>query len=37
MILELSPTRCEDIDDVKSDEYIFSDGCGLISEQLGHN
>lgn len=32
--LELSPKRCEDIGDVKRDDYIFTDGCGLISLQL---
>jgi hypothetical protein len=34
MALALSPGRCEDIEDVKRDEYIFTDGCGLISPQL---
>ncbi|KAF2026561.1 RdRP-domain-containing protein [Setomelanomma holmii] len=32
--LELPPDRCQDIDDVASKEYIFTDGCGLISIQL---
>ncbi|OAL44130.1 hypothetical protein IQ07DRAFT_253497 [Pyrenochaeta sp. DS3sAY3a] len=32
--LTLSPDRCEDIDDVASKDYIFTDGCGLISLQL---
>jgi hypothetical protein len=34
MALELPPKRCEDIEDVKRDDYIFTDGCGLISPQL---
>jgi hypothetical protein len=34
MALELSPDRCEDIDDVELEDYIFTDGCGLISKQL---
>ncbi|KAI4619576.1 uncharacterized protein J4E87_007466 [Alternaria ethzedia] len=32
--LDLSPERCRDIDDVKRDDYVFTDGCGLISLQL---
>ena len=34
MALALPPERCEDIEDVKRDDYIFTDGCGLISPQL---
>lgn len=34
MALVLSQERCEDIEDVKRDDYIFTDGCGLISHQL---
>ncbi|KAF2878599.1 RNA dependent RNA polymerase-domain-containing protein [Massariosphaeria phaeospora] len=34
MALTLQPDRCEDIDDIKYNDYIFTDGCGLISEQL---
>jgi hypothetical protein len=34
MALTLSPDRCEDIDDIKVNDYIFTDGCGLISLQL---
>jgi len=34
MALELPSERCEDIEDVKRDDYIFTDGCGLISPQL---
>jgi hypothetical protein len=32
--LDLPPERCRDIDDVKRDDYVFTDGCGLISSQL---
>ncbi|KAI4918204.1 hypothetical protein J4E90_002585 [Alternaria incomplexa] len=32
--LDLPPERCRDIDDVKRDDYVFTDGCGLISLQL---
>jgi hypothetical protein len=32
--LSLSPDRCQDIDDVATKDYIFTDGCGLISIQL---
>jgi hypothetical protein len=34
MALALPPERCEDIEDAKRDDYIFTDGCGLISLQL---
>jgi len=34
MAVTLDPGRCEDIDDIKSNDYIFTDGCGLISVQL---
>jgi hypothetical protein len=29
--LSLPPDRCQDIDDVANKDYIFTDGCGLIS------
>jgi hypothetical protein len=32
--LDLSPGRCRDINDIKRDEYVFTDGCGLISARL---
>lgn len=32
--LELQPQRCNDIDDVKLGEYVFTDGCGMIAVQL---
>jgi hypothetical protein len=32
--LTLLPERSQDIDDVSSKDYIFTDGCGLISPQL---
>ncbi|RYP23845.1 hypothetical protein DL765_000922 [Monosporascus sp. GIB2] len=34
MALTLSADRYEDIEDVKRADYIFTDGCGLISPQL---
>ncbi|KAJ2987432.1 hypothetical protein NUW58_g4511 [Xylaria curta] len=27
----VEPSRCEDIPDVEDDNYVFTDGCGLIS------
>lgn len=32
--VEVSPDRCEDIADVETSDYIFTDGCGLISPRL---
>jgi hypothetical protein len=32
--LNLPPERCQDIDDVSNKDYVFTDGCGLISTQL---
>lgn len=32
--LSLPPDRCQDIDDIATKDYIFTDGCGLISIQL---
>jgi hypothetical protein len=32
--LSLPPDRCQDIDDVATKDYVFTDGCGLISTQL---
>jgi hypothetical protein len=29
--LDVPPDRCEDIDDVADKDYIFTDGCGLMS------
>ena len=34
MATTLEPDRIEDIDDITADDYIFTDGCGLISQQL---
>ncbi|KAF9697067.1 hypothetical protein EKO04_005137 [Ascochyta lentis] len=31
---DLPPERCQDIDDITTKDYIFTDGCGLISPQL---
>ncbi|KAI0435606.1 RNA-dependent RNA polymerase [Xylaria telfairii] len=27
----VDPGRCEDIPDVENDNYVFTDGCGLVS------
>jgi regulator of nonsense transcripts 1 len=32
----VQPDRCEDIQDVETKDYIFTDGCGLISPKLAH-
>lgn len=32
--LTLPPERCQDIDDVSTKDYVFTDGCGLISSQM---
>lgn len=29
---QLQPDRCQDIADITKDDYIFTDGCGLISK-----
>jgi RNA dependent RNA polymerase len=34
MAVTLQPERCEDIDDIKGNDYVFTDGCGLISIHL---
>ncbi|KAL1793219.1 hypothetical protein ACET3X_008201 [Alternaria dauci] len=34
MALHLPSERCEDIQDVKRNDYTFTDGCGLVSLQL---
>ncbi|KAL9117135.1 MAG: hypothetical protein Q9187_006333, partial [Circinaria calcarea] len=34
--IELQPDRCEDIPDVVSKDYVFTDGCGLISRHLAN-
>ncbi|RWA08171.1 hypothetical protein EKO27_g6937 [Xylaria grammica] len=30
----VDPSRCEDIPDVENDNYVFTDGCGLISPRF---
>ena len=32
--IDLPTDRCEDIEDIERDGYIFTDGCGLISPHL---
>lgn len=34
MAMILDPSRCEDFPDVQTKDYIFTDGCGLISQHL---
>jgi hypothetical protein len=34
MAVTLPEDRCEDINDVKYNDYTFTDGCGLISSHL---
>lgn len=33
-IMTIDPERCEDIPDVESTDYVFTDGCGLIAPKL---
>jgi RNA dependent RNA polymerase len=33
---DVHPDRCEDTEDVQTKDYIFTDGCGLISPHLAH-
>ncbi|KAI2628893.1 RNA dependent RNA polymerase-domain-containing protein [Hypoxylon sp. NC1633] len=32
--VNVDPSRCEDIPDVEMDDYVFTDGCGLISPRF---
>ncbi|KAI4088352.1 MAG: hypothetical protein LQ344_006137 [Seirophora lacunosa] len=32
----LDPERCQDVADIKRDDYIFTDGCGLVSKQFAN-
>ncbi|CZR57842.1 related to NAM7-nonsense-mediated mRNA decay protein (RdRP) [Phialocephala subalpina] len=36
MATTVDPNRCEDIQDIEANNYIFTDGCGLISPHLAH-
>ena len=36
MAIELQPDRCEDFPDVVLKDYVFTDGCGLISRHLAN-
>lgn len=36
MATTVDPDRCQDIPDVERDNYVFTDGCGLISPRLAH-
>ncbi|KAI1813797.1 RNA-dependent RNA polymerase [Poronia punctata] len=33
-VMTVDPARCEDVPDVENDNYIFTDGCGLISPRF---
>lgn len=33
-VMTISPDRCEDIPDIESPDYVFTDGCGLIAPKL---
>lgn len=33
----LNPSRCQDIPDIETKDFIFTDGCGLISPQLAQD
>ncbi|EHL01954.1 putative RNA-dependent RNA polymerase 2 [Glarea lozoyensis 74030] len=32
--MTLNPSRCQDIPDIEAQDYVFTDGCGLISKHL---
>lgn len=32
--MDVDPSRCEDIEDIETNDYIFTDGCGLIAPRL---
>lgn len=34
MAMNLNPDRCEDIPDIATKDYVFTDGCGFISRHL---
>jgi regulator of nonsense transcripts 1 len=36
-VMNISPDRCEDISDIESEGYIFTDGCGLIARSLAQD
>jgi regulator of nonsense transcripts 1 len=36
MAAVVDPNRCQDIPDIETNDYIFTDGCGLISPHLAH-
>ena len=35
--MRLDPARCQDIPDIETNEYIFTDGCGLISPHFARD
>ncbi|RGP81431.1 hypothetical protein FLONG3_576 [Fusarium longipes] len=36
-VMTINPDRCEDIPDVESADYIFTDGCGLVAPKLAND
>ncbi|OBS20006.1 hypothetical protein FPOA_11728 [Fusarium poae] len=36
-VMDVSPDRCEDIPDVETSDYVFTDGCGLIAPSLAND
>ena len=34
IVMNIDPSRCRDVADVENEDYIFTDGCGLISLNL---
>lgn len=35
--MKLDPSRCQDIPDIEAQDYIFTDGCGLISRHFAND
>ncbi|KAG8358760.1 hypothetical protein FVEN_g3747 [Fusarium venenatum] len=35
--MDISPDRCEDIPDIETTDYVFTDGCGLIAPSLAQD
>ncbi|KAF4959413.1 hypothetical protein FSARC_10738 [Fusarium sarcochroum] len=36
-VMTISPDRCEDVADVETADYVFTDGCGLIAPRLAQD
>lgn len=35
--MDIDPKRCEDIPDIETADYVFTDGCGLIAPRLAQD